>query len=502
MKTRFSSTNPPAPDGMVNAIFAEVLEDGIRKIAVHIPEGTFDSSPSEGGGGGTWGSITGTLSDQTDLQDALNEKVAGPASATDNAIARFDGTTGKLIQDGGITIADGASGTLAGSNSGDVTLAGSPNYITIAAQVITRALIDLASHITGRLPFANLVQVAASKLVGRGSASGTGDAQEITLGTGLSMSGTTLNATGGDVVGPSSSVASEIVLFDGTTGKLVKRATGTGVVHAASGVYSAANVDLASEVTGDLPFANLVQASAASRLVGRRSGSAGDFEEVSLGSKLSMSSGAVLDVGALAESDITDLVSDLAGKVAANAPISGATKTKITYDSKGLVTAGTDASISDLAVPTADVAWNSKKITNLADPGSAQDAATKAYVDSAIGGGTSTLATVIGFVINTGSAGNDVGPDLLAPRSGTISKVKFVTKQSDPSVALTFRIKQNGVSIFSSNQTVAAGTAAGTVTTLSSALTSSPLSVTADDVFTIDITAGASAWKFTVQIET
>ena len=27
-----------------------------------------------GGGGGTWGSITGTLSDQTDLQDALNAK--------------------------------------------------------------------------------------------------------------------------------------------------------------------------------------------------------------------------------------------------------------------------------------------------------------------------------------------------------------------------------------------------------------------------------------------
>ena len=29
-----------------------------------------------GGGGGTWGSITGTLSAQTDLQTALNDKVA------------------------------------------------------------------------------------------------------------------------------------------------------------------------------------------------------------------------------------------------------------------------------------------------------------------------------------------------------------------------------------------------------------------------------------------
>ena len=32
----------------------------------------------------------------------------------------------------------------------------------------------------------------------------------------------------GDVVGPSSSVASEVALFDGTTGKLIKRASGTG----------------------------------------------------------------------------------------------------------------------------------------------------------------------------------------------------------------------------------------------------------------------------------
>lgn len=44
----------------------------------------------------------------------------------------------------------------------------------------------------------------------------------------------------GDVNGPASSVASEIALFDGTTGKLIKRASTTGIVKATSGVISAA----------------------------------------------------------------------------------------------------------------------------------------------------------------------------------------------------------------------------------------------------------------------
>jgi hypothetical protein len=44
----------------------------------------------------------------------------------------------------------------------------------------------------------------------------------------------------GDVVGPAASVASEIALFDGTTGKLIKRATTTGMLKATSGVLAAA----------------------------------------------------------------------------------------------------------------------------------------------------------------------------------------------------------------------------------------------------------------------
>lgn len=47
-------------------------------------------------------------------------------------------------------------------------------------------------------------------------------------------------------------------------------------------------------------------------------------------------------------SDQTDLQAALDGKVDENAAITGATKTKITYDAKGLVTAGDDAAIADI----------------------------------------------------------------------------------------------------------------------------------------------------------
>jgi hypothetical protein len=82
--------------------------------------------------------------------------VVGPASATDNAIARFNQTTGKLVQNSGITIADGASGTLSGTNSGDVTLAGAPDYLSLTGQVITIGQIDLTTDVTGVLPIANI----------------------------------------------------------------------------------------------------------------------------------------------------------------------------------------------------------------------------------------------------------------------------------------------------------------------------------------------------------
>lgn len=52
--------------------------------------------------GTKWNVFTNNL----DLVNAVDSFVAGPAVSTDNAIARFDGTTGKLIQNSGSTLSD------------------------------------------------------------------------------------------------------------------------------------------------------------------------------------------------------------------------------------------------------------------------------------------------------------------------------------------------------------------------------------------------------------
>ncbi len=247
---------------------------------------------------------------------ASSGDVDGPGSAVANNLAVFDGTTGKLIKDGG------APPT--GTNTGDVSLAGSPNYLTLAGQVLTRALVDLASHITGRLPFANLTQGSALSVLGV-TGNATADHASIAAGSDkqvLRRSGTAVGfgaidlassaavagvlpvanfATGtptgakfvrddgvlavppgaGDVVGPGSSVDSHLALFDGTTGKLIKdggaapSGANTGDVTLAGSpnyltlagqVITRALIDLASHVTGRLPFANLTQGSALSVL--------------------------------------------------------------------------------------------------------------------------------------------------------------------------------------------------------------------------------------------
>jgi hypothetical protein len=70
------------------------------------------------------------------------------------------------------------------------------------------------------------------------------------------------------------------------------------------------------------------------------------------------------------------------------------TFTKLTVNGKGLVTAAANAVLNDIGTPTGDYSFGGFKLTNLADPTSDQDAATKYYVDS-VAQGLDVKASVV-----------------------------------------------------------------------------------------------------------
>lgn len=121
----------------------------------------------------------------------------------------------------------------------------------------TQDIVDLANAdyaAIGAITGSGLT-MATGKMLGRSTAS-TGAIEEITVGSGLSLSTGTLSATaaGGDAsTNTSTSVDSEVALFSGTGGKTLKRATGTGYPKLTSGVQSVQTAaQLASDLQSDL----------------------------------------------------------------------------------------------------------------------------------------------------------------------------------------------------------------------------------------------------------
>ena len=178
--------------------------------------------------------------------------VVGPASATDNAIARYDTTTGKLIQNSGATIDDSGNLTannISGTNTGDqtITLTGGVTGSgtgSFAATVVTNA------NLTGDVTSVGNATTLGTVPVAKG---GTGETTATAGFDALSPM-----TTGGDVLyGGASGTATR--LANGTAGQVL---TSAGTTAAPTWETPSAGFSDPMTTRGDIIIRNAANATA------------------------------------------------------------------------------------------------------------------------------------------------------------------------------------------------------------------------------------------------
>jgi len=158
---------------------------------------TIGDLPSSGGGGGSG-------------------DVVGPASATDNAIARYDLTTGKLLQDSGVLVDDSnnVSGVNALTVGGELSaMQGFATTQTLGTSQTIKAGMQ-TSVVIGDGAVNNPTVANGQVLIGQG-ASITGSHPDVTIGKGASNTGTRSITIGRDT---SNSGSDTVVIGTSTTG--------------------------------------------------------------------------------------------------------------------------------------------------------------------------------------------------------------------------------------------------------------------------------------------
>lgn len=150
----------------------------------------------------------------------------GPGSATDNAIARFDSTTGKLIQNSAVTIAD-TSGNMAGVGTLNThTIPGGTDTFALmaASQTLTNKTISGASNTLSNIGNSSLTNSSVtigSTSVSLGATAATVAGLTLTTPTIASFTNAThdhSNAAGGGTLNASAIAAGTLALARGGTG--------------------------------------------------------------------------------------------------------------------------------------------------------------------------------------------------------------------------------------------------------------------------------------------
>lgn len=153
-----------------------------------------------------------TVGFSNDYNDLNNKPIIPTVLDKHSQLTLDDGTNphGTTKTDIGLSNVPNLDTTNAVNKAHDaVTLTGTPDYLTIAGQTITRGLIDLANHVIGRLGFSNLPTGTARSVVGR-SGSGNGNLENISAG-----NNTILGRSGsGDIAFNNASETKEILSLE------------------------------------------------------------------------------------------------------------------------------------------------------------------------------------------------------------------------------------------------------------------------------------------------
>lgn len=324
----------------------------------------------------SWGAITGTLASQTDLNTALGTKVTGNTAIT-------GATKTKITYDSKGLVTVGADATTA-----DIAASTNKNYVTDAQQTV---ITNTSGTNTGDQTLANTSDSTSHTA----TLSATGGSIKLVEGSGITLTTTgttadgiiTIASTGG---GGSGTVTSVAALTLGTSGtdlsSSVANSTTTPVITlnvpdasaTARGVISTSPQTIAGDKTftgttsgitkSMVGLSNVDNTSDVNKPVSTATQTALNLKQDTLVSGTNIktiNSNSILGSGNISISSAvawggitgtlstqTDLQTALDNKVDENTAIVGATKTKITYDAKGLVTVGADATTLDIADST------------------------------------------------------------------------------------------------------------------------------------------------------